>query len=158
LCEACYQSGAAQKHPHPLRSNKQNKSSQDTQMLALLDHSSACVDAQCPQHNCLRMKALLNHSPECPVRLSGGCQNCVRFWRLLSLHAKQCHALPGTCKVMHCDKLKLHLRQKQNNSADRRMTAVMNRDTGAAPQQPAAEAAPQPQELPPRGKKRGKGE
>ena len=57
-------------------------------MLTLLDHASECSVPNCQVPNCSRMKALLMHSPECTVRLTGGCVNCNRFWRLLSLHAK----------------------------------------------------------------------
>jgi len=84
---------------------------ENSRMLQLLDHASQCHDDNCEVRFCPKMKALLAHAPECQVRIAGGCAQCNRFWRLLSLHAKQCDT--AACKITHCDRIKTHLEQNQ---------------------------------------------
>jgi E1A/CREB-binding protein len=164
LCDTCY---TRVSHAHPLTLHKlgaHKPGSQGDPHMLLLDHSSACALPSCAFPNCSRMKALLAHSPECSVRIQGGCVSCTRFWRLLSHHAKQCHRAPKTCSVPHCDKLKLHLRQKQNDTADRRMRAVMDQQkqsdaepTSASTPQPGTTPAPTPPAAGHRASGKGKG-
>lgn len=81
----------------------------DAAALALLEHTATCVvGAGCPVAKCERMRAFLRHPFACPVRLAGGCAECDRFWKLLTLHAQSC-AAGEECAVMHCAVLKRHL-------------------------------------------------
>ena len=83
--------------------------------MRLLDHASACRDANCPSANCGKMKNLLRHGATCTTRVQGGCAICRRMWALLQIHARECTR--GSCPVPKCASLKAQLAQMQQQGA-----------------------------------------
>lgn len=146
LCQACK---GTVRHAHPLEKVTSSTSSADddpaqndpnaqhrsnhAQYLQMLEHCASCDNAHCQVPNCARMKKLLEHAPNCPTRISGGCPNCKRYWQLLAFHARQCRLPSGQCKVPHCERIKSHIRNQAHKTADRRMMALMQRTNQPAP-------------------------
>jgi tetratricopeptide (TPR) repeat protein len=71
--------------------------------LKILEHASACRDANCPLANCREMKVLLHHDATC---VQGDCATCPGFGGLLDTHARQCTKPAGSCPVPKCAQLK----------------------------------------------------
>mmetsp|Transcript_49977 Transcript_49977/g.100640 ORF Transcript_49977/g.100640 Transcript_49977/m.100640 type:complete len:130 (+) Transcript_49977:65-454(+) len=79
--------------------------------MQLLAHAAACHNAACPSANCQKMKSLLQHGTNCPIKLQGGCCICRRIWALLQTHARQC--AKADCQVPKCKDLKQQLRNSE---------------------------------------------
>ena len=140
-CQECLQNPNVPRHPHPLKpipaasgqqtelSEAQRRERQRSIQLhmTLLLHAATCVSSKCPSANCHKMKGLLKHGAQCPIKAAGGCAVCKRIWALLQLHARQCKA--SSCRVPNCMAIRERFRQlkKQQQAMDDRRRVEMNR-------------------------------
>jgi hypothetical protein len=116
--------------------------------MALLLHAATCRNdpaSKCQSTNCQKVKQMLEHSEKCPIRASGGCAECRKFWFLLQLHARSCRTMPPeSCPVPRCKDLKDHYRrarqleqQKQLRMDERRRNFAMAEMMQSRPGAPA---------------------
>lgn len=75
--------------------------------LDLLVHACTCRKQECVP-NCIKMRELLRHVHECPIKSQGGCKKCRRVWLLLQYHAKSCKT--KDCQVPKCGQIREALR------------------------------------------------
>lgn len=81
--------------------------------LDLLVHACTCrKQAECVP-NCIKMRELLRHVHECPIKSQGGCKKCRRVWLLLQYHAKSCKT--KDCQVPKCAQIREALRYVQRH-------------------------------------------
>lgn len=76
-----------------------------------LVHVCRCLNANCSQTGCQKMKRLVRHSRGCQRKNNGGCPVCKQLIALCCYHAKQCQENP--CPVPFC----LHIKQKLPRSS-----------------------------------------
>ena len=140
-CQECASNPNIPRHMHPLKpipiatgqqndfTDEQRKERQRVIQLhmQLLLHAATCVSPKCPSANCNKMKGLLKHGAQCPVKATGGCSVCKRIWGLLQIHARQCKET--TCPVPNCVSIRERFRQltKQQQAMDDRRRQEMNR-------------------------------
>ncbi|EWM29492.1 histone acetyltransferase hac12 [Nannochloropsis gaditana] len=92
MCYDCYKAGLWRQHPHtlsrvPIRGKAASEAGGDSDMLRhkemlrrhleLLVHSCTCTKHDCVP-NCIKMRDLLKHVHECPIRTQGGCKKLPR--------------------------------------------------------------------------------
>ncbi|KAH9255720.1 hypothetical protein BASA81_006114 [Batrachochytrium salamandrivorans] len=96
-------------------------------MLNAFGHASTC--SGCQDQSCERAKKLLEHLSSCQLQSKGGCITCKRGWYLISYHSASCRMPPGQCKVRFCELVKERTRANANQNSDRRVMALMHRQT-----------------------------
>ena len=67
-------------------------------------HASKCHDEKCIQPSCFKMKRVINHTKNCPKKLSAGCSICKQYTALVVYHEKQCS--DSKCLVPFCSQVK----------------------------------------------------
>lgn len=72
----------------------------ECQQVALLEHASLCSSSNCQSLDCKKMKSLLQHNEICPVKASGGCNNCFFISKILRNHSQQCRLT--NCPIPQC--------------------------------------------------------
>lgn len=144
ICQDCYTQGGWRQHPHPLtrvliRGKAATEAGGDSDMLRhkemlrrhleLLVHSCTCQKPDCVS-NCLKMRELLKHVHECPIKSQGGCKKCRRVWLLLQYHAKNCKN--KECHVPKCAQIReaLRMRMLQQLAMEDRRRAAQNSTIG----------------------------
>ena len=70
---------------------------------SIISHAVNCNHVWCMKRSCEPLKALFAHGKECTVRVVGGCQQCMAYWKILSYHAGDCKN--PNCQVPHCKSL-----------------------------------------------------
>ena len=69
----------------------------------ILTHVISCPNASCSKKYCEELKKLLIHGRVCPVRVAGGCVQCMSYWKILSEHSHKCK--DAECEIPHCKSL-----------------------------------------------------
>jgi tetratricopeptide (TPR) repeat protein len=92
--------------------------------MKVLEHASACRDANCPSANCRKVKGQLSHTATCTTGVQGGCATCSCIWALLTEHARQCTKPAGSCPVSCCAQYKAQLAQMQQQGAEGETTTA----------------------------------
>lgn len=120
-------------HPHELKMQSAQSDARMTRLsdeerrarqeqlrktMQLLVHASSCQDPKCPHPSCIKVKMLFQHSLQCQIKATGGCQYCRRMWALLQLHAKSCTMT--NCPVPRCRDLKNYRRYATAKAEARR--------------------------------------
>lgn len=141
FCEECWRmKGGPRIHAHGLRrmadsggapaklTEEQRRERQRNMLihLQLLQHASTCVNAECPNKNCSKMRELLKHEATCTLKVQRGCQICKRVHSIIQLHARQCRT--ENCRVPNCAAIREHLKQMEMRQQlmDDRRRAMMN--------------------------------
>ncbi|XP_027337207.1 histone acetyltransferase HAC12-like [Abrus precatorius] len=107
VCFACYKERGAICHVHKLsRTCSGNKESMQNLMQELQDvilHASQCHSTRtrpCTYPHCLEIKKLFSHASRCTIRVSGGCQYCMKAWMGITAHCRNCK--DSGCGVPRC--------------------------------------------------------
>lgn len=74
-------------------------------------HASVCIDSQCGQPSCLKMKRVFHHTKACERRSHGDCPVCKQLISLSCFHAKRC--ADDKCSVLFCLNIKRKLKELQ---------------------------------------------
>lgn len=78
------------------------RNKEDKLLQSLLKHASECTMDDCPSKNCCKMKKTILHGRHCKDFLKG-CNRCQDIKELLYVHARNCTAKTGICKVPRCE-------------------------------------------------------
>lgn len=81
--------------------------------IKILDHSSKCVNGNCPHKLCFQMKKAWKHFNTCRRRMakSKKCEICKNMISLFNYHAKLCQ--DSLCHITQCREIKNSFKQWQ---------------------------------------------
>ena len=66
---------------------------------------------ECGDAYCLQLRSILRHTHSCPLKVLGGCKECLEFGNKLCCHANSCEEPMGKCVVSNCDCIRQQLRK-----------------------------------------------
>ncbi|XP_074324708.1 histone acetyltransferase HAC1-like [Apium graveolens] len=125
LCIVCYQKDGKNNHIHTLTQDPsmvdvdiqneeatQQKVARLRKLLDVLAHALKCQN--CPDHNCCKMKSLLQHGAQCKTRVTGCCVECKKIWYILKHHAEFCEL--SQCHIPHCRGFKEQIRRNKEQA------------------------------------------
>ena len=78
---------------------------------AMLIHVSKCIDINCQERGCIKMKKTISHHRNCKEKWEGGCRNSKQLIAFLCCHAKVCK--DDNCLVYICKKIKQKLSRER---------------------------------------------
>ncbi|XP_027357155.1 uncharacterized protein LOC113866525 [Abrus precatorius] len=136
VCFSCYKERGAICHVHKLSrsysraqcpsGNKGSKQKLIQELQEVMLHASQCHSTRtqpCSYPHCLKIKKLFSHASRCAIRVSGGCQYCMKAWLGITAHSRNCR--DSECRIPRCKDLKKHAEQIAMQSKSQCRAAVV---------------------------------